>query len=150
MNSLTLCQGRREKAERIKDLGTPIRLAGKALAVVVSDGNAWIGENTAVAKKLDLEVDQQIGHNLHLTQTQSGKVLQIYRGHTGPVSALTLFKGPDQQQILVTGSWDKVESRRPVRSSRTQTYILDDQALGHKGLTASILFLLLNCSRQRN
>jgi hypothetical protein len=43
------------KAEKIKDLGSPIQLAGIALAIVLLNGCAWIGENTHVAKKIDLE-----------------------------------------------------------------------------------------------
>ncbi|KAJ7582589.1 WD40-repeat-containing domain protein [Mycena floridula] len=86
---LVLDQTRKIKSERIKTLGDPIQLAGKALAISISDGYAWIGENTTVAKKLDLE---------------SGKVIQIYKGHNGPVSALAVLH---QQKILITGSWDK-------------------------------------------
>ena len=49
-------QSRKEKAERTKTLGEPIELSGKALAIEVRDGVAWIGENTNVIRKLDLEV----------------------------------------------------------------------------------------------
>ncbi len=49
-------QLRKEKAERTKMLGEPIELPGKALAIEVRDGVAWIAENTNVIRKLDLEV----------------------------------------------------------------------------------------------
>ena len=49
-------KARKEKAERIKDRGSPIEIPGKALAIEVRDGVAWIAENTTVIRKLDLEV----------------------------------------------------------------------------------------------
>lgn len=52
-------QSRKEKAERTKTLGEPIELAGKALAIEVRDGVAWVAENTKVIRKLDLEVSPQ-------------------------------------------------------------------------------------------
>ena len=50
-----LLQTRKDKAERIKDLGWPIETTGKALAIEVRDSIAWIAENTTVVRKLDLE-----------------------------------------------------------------------------------------------
>ncbi len=49
-------QARKEKAERVKTLGEPVELPGKALAIEIHDGIAWVGENTTVVRKLDLEV----------------------------------------------------------------------------------------------
>jgi hypothetical protein len=49
-------QTRKEKAERIKSLGEPIELPGKALAFEIYNNVAWIAENTTVVRKLDLEV----------------------------------------------------------------------------------------------
>ena len=56
--SLTRChrQARKDKAERTKDVGSPIEIAGKALAIQVRGNVAWIAENTTVIRKLDLEV----------------------------------------------------------------------------------------------
>lgn len=44
------------KSEKIKSLGSPIQLSGIALAIRLRNGNAWIAENTAIARKIDLEV----------------------------------------------------------------------------------------------
>lgn len=55
-DQLACTQARKEKAERIKTLGDPLELQGKALAIEVHDGVAWIAENTHVVRKVDLEV----------------------------------------------------------------------------------------------
>ncbi|KAK2467057.1 hypothetical protein APHAL10511_001315 [Amanita phalloides] len=92
---LALEHARKTKAERTKDLGRPIQLAGKALALHIRNGHAWIAENTHTAKKIDLE---------------SAKTLQVYKGHTGPVTCLAFcdkVKGSGDGKILITGSWDQ-------------------------------------------
>jgi hypothetical protein len=38
---------------------------------------------------------------------QSNKTLQLYRGHTGPVTAMTICPS-SPEYMLITGSWDKV------------------------------------------
>lgn len=42
---------------------------------------------------------------------QTGKTLKIYKGHTGPLTALAFCgakPGSSDGDILITGSWDKV------------------------------------------
>ncbi|KIY65208.1 WD40 repeat-like protein [Cylindrobasidium torrendii FP15055 ss-10] len=82
---------RKEKAERTKDIGDPIQLPGKALDVHLLGNDAWIAENTTVIRRLNLE---------------SGKTLQIYRGHTGPVTSIAFFED-DGTKMLLSGSWDQ-------------------------------------------
>ncbi|KAF7338650.1 WD40 repeat-like protein [Mycena venus] len=92
---LVLGEARRQKSERTKNLGEPIQLPGKALAIQIHGGYAWVAENTTVARKLDLE---------------TGNTLQIYRGHTGPVTSIAFcHKDPSARDgsVLITGSWDK-------------------------------------------
>ncbi|KAF8350865.1 WD40-repeat-containing domain protein [Amanita rubescens] len=92
---LALEHARKIKAERTKDLGLPIQLPGKALSLHIRNGCAWIAENTHVAKKIDLE---------------SGKTLQVYKGHAGPVTCLAFCdkeKGSGDGKTLITGSWDQ-------------------------------------------
>ncbi|KAI1796015.1 WD40 repeat-like protein [Ganoderma leucocontextum] len=92
---LRLEQSRKDKAQRIKDLGSPIEIAGKALAIEVRENVAWIAENTTVVRKLDLE---------------TGKTLQLFKGHTAPVTSLAFVDrvpGSGKGDLLVTGSWDK-------------------------------------------
>ncbi|RDB20998.1 hypothetical protein Hypma_011422 [Hypsizygus marmoreus] len=94
-SQLILDDARRQKAERIKTVGSPIQLSGKALAMCVQGSYVWIAENTAVARKVDLE---------------SGKTLQLYKGHTGPVTTLAFcdkVSGSGDGKILITGSWDQ-------------------------------------------
>ncbi|KAF7295271.1 WD40 repeat-like protein [Mycena indigotica] len=88
---LELTEARRQKAERTKDIGEPIQLAGKALALQVYKGYGWLAENTTVARKMDLE---------------TGKTLQIYKGHTGPATSLAFYE-KESKDYLLTGSWDK-------------------------------------------
>ncbi|TFK25076.1 WD40 repeat-like protein [Coprinopsis marcescibilis] len=95
-------RARRDKAAVLKDIGEPIELPGKALAIEVQGNSAWIAENTTVVKKLDLE---------------SGKVLQIYKGHTAPVTCIA-FYNPDRK-LLISGSWDKT-----IRVWDTKTKVL--------------------------
>ncbi|KAF8905995.1 WD40-repeat-containing domain protein [Gymnopilus junonius] len=96
---LVIEQARKEKAERLKTLGEPLELSGKALALEIKDGYAWIAENTSRIRKLDLE---------------SGKTLQFYKGHTGPVTSLAFcdrIVGSGDQEILITGSWDNTKQQ---------------------------------------
>lgn len=51
-----LLQARKDKAGRTKDVGSPIAITGKALAIEVRGNVAWIAENTTVIRKLSLEV----------------------------------------------------------------------------------------------
>ena len=51
-----MSQARKTKAEKTKDLGQPIQLAGVALDLHIEDHFAWIAENTQVIRKVDLEV----------------------------------------------------------------------------------------------
>ncbi|KXN90506.1 hypothetical protein AN958_04178 [Leucoagaricus sp. SymC.cos] len=86
------------KAERLKDIGKPINLQGKALGLIIKDGVAWIAESTSIVKKVDLE---------------TGKTLQIYKGHSAPVATLAFCDkvvGSGDEKILITGSWDKPAS----------------------------------------
>ncbi|EJF65725.1 WD40 repeat-like protein [Dichomitus squalens] len=92
---LRLEQSRKDKAERIKDLGSPIEITGKALAVHIRDNVAWIAENTTVVRKLDLE---------------TGKTLRLFRGHAAPVTSLAFVDrvpGSGKGDLLITSSWDK-------------------------------------------
>ncbi|KAF8163135.1 WD40-repeat-containing domain protein [Crassisporium funariophilum] len=92
---LVLDAARKEKAKRTKTLGDPIELPGKALAIEIQDGVAWIAENTTVVRKVDLE---------------TGKHLPAFKGHLGPVTTLAFCDrkpGTGDHEILISGSWDK-------------------------------------------
>ncbi|KAK0210337.1 WD40-repeat-containing domain protein [Desarmillaria ectypa] len=92
---LILDHSRKEKAERTKDLGSPLQLPGKALAVEILGNDAWIAENTTIVRRLALE---------------TGKTLQVYRGHTGPVTSIAFFEtggSSGARKLVISGSWDK-------------------------------------------
>jgi len=95
---LILEESRRQKAKKTKSLGSPIDIPGKALGIEIRKNTAWIAENTGVVRKVDLE---------------TGKTLQLFRGHSAPLTCLTFFdkvQGSGAGDVLVTGSWDKVTS----------------------------------------
>ncbi|KAI6110140.1 WD40-repeat-containing domain protein [Pisolithus sp. B1] len=88
-SELAITEARKQKAERTKLFGSPIQLGGKAIDVVVEGNAIWIAENTHIAKKIDLE---------------------IYRGHTAPVTCLAFYREDHDthgSQLLITGSWDQ-------------------------------------------
>ncbi|TDL27266.1 WD40 repeat-like protein [Rickenella mellea] len=92
-SDLALEDARKLKSERTKNLGSPIDVPGKPLELIISDDHVWCAESGFVARKLDLE---------------SGKLLQVFKGHTGPVTTLQLFPSPQSNNpMLITGSWDK-------------------------------------------
>jgi len=92
---LKLDLARKQKAEKHKDVGDPISLPGVPLDVKIRGDYAWVAESTHAARKVDL---------------QTGKTLQLYKGHSGPVTSLVFCdKVPDSrdEKLLITGSWDK-------------------------------------------
>ncbi|CAL1704299.1 unnamed protein product [Somion occarium] len=112
---LVLEEARRAKAEKTKDLGSPIKLSGLALAIQVRGNHAWIAENTSVIRKIDLE---------------TGKTLQVFRGHTAPATSLAFYEkvpGSGDDGILISGSWDKtinvwdVETKQLISSTPAHT-----------------------------
>ncbi|KAF9458632.1 WD40-repeat-containing domain protein [Collybia nuda] len=121
---LALDEARKEKSIRTKKLGSPIQLMGKALAIHVRGNHVWIAENTAIARKLDLE---------------SGKTLQIYKGHTGPLTSLAFcdrVPGSGDDEILITGSWDQ-----SIKLWDTQTKELVSSTDAHTDFVKSLLVL---------
>ncbi|KAL1746961.1 WD40-repeat-containing domain protein [Schizophyllum fasciatum] len=87
-------EARRRKAEETKDLGEPITLKGVALDFKVIGNDAWVAENSHKILKLNLE---------------TGKILQVYSGHGGPVTSIAFADGSSTSGngILISGSWDK-------------------------------------------
>ncbi|KIY43660.1 WD40 repeat-like protein [Fistulina hepatica ATCC 64428] len=89
---LAINENRWKKSKQTKALGSPIKLTGIALDIKISDGQAWIAENTTVVKQIDLE---------------TGKTVKSYRGHIAPVTCLEFYSPKPGTLILLTGSWDK-------------------------------------------
>jgi len=86
---LALDEARQEKATRTKDRGSPIELASKPIKIEVQGGNLWTAESGGFARKYSLS---------------TGKLLETYKGHFGPVTCLAFYPST---KYLFTGSWDK-------------------------------------------
>ncbi|KDN50599.1 hypothetical protein RSAG8_01097, partial [Rhizoctonia solani AG-8 WAC10335] len=85
-------EARVKKAERTKHIGNPLELKGKVIRLVVRDGEAWTAESGSVVRRLNLV---------------TGKSIQVYRGHTGPITCLAFFKPGGDRTILLSGAWDQ-------------------------------------------
>ncbi|CAE6446631.1 hypothetical protein ACGC1H_002903 [Rhizoctonia solani] len=85
-------EARARKAERTKHIGNPLELKGKVIRLVVRNGEAWTAESGSVVRRINLV---------------TGKSVQVYRGHTGPVTCLAFFKPESDRTILLSGAWDQ-------------------------------------------
>ncbi|KAL1947691.1 hypothetical protein VTO73DRAFT_13415 [Trametes versicolor] len=121
---LLLEKARKDKAGRTKDVGSPIAITGKALAIEVRGNVAWIAENTTVIRKLSLE---------------TGKTLQLFKGHTAPVTSLAFVDrdaGSGKADLLVTGSWD-----RTIKVWNAETKELISSTPGHADFVKALLVI---------
>jgi len=67
------------------------------LAIEIRGDYAWVAESTHITRKVDL---------------LTGKTVQLYKGHSGPVTSLAFcdrVPGSGDRNLLITGAWDKVE-----------------------------------------
>ncbi|KAH7341883.1 WD40-repeat-containing domain protein [Rhizoctonia solani] len=85
-------EARARKAGRTKHIGNPLELKGKVIRLAVRDGEAWTAESGSVLRRINL---------------LTGKSIQVYRGHTGPVTCLAFFKPESDRTILLSGAWDQ-------------------------------------------
>ncbi|KAF8590437.1 WD40 repeat-like protein [Ramaria rubella] len=127
-------QARQEKAQRTKSLGSPLELPGKILGLKVRGPDAWTAESGHVVRRLSLE---------------SETTLQLYKGHTGPVTCLA-FREPD---VLFTGSWDQVSpaclcttdqlnlNRQTIRTWRMADKSLLSSTLAHSDFVKTLLVI---------
>lgn len=86
---------RKQKAELYKDVGEPISLPGVPIDIKIRGNYAWVAGSWHTAHKINL---------------QTGKTVQVYKGHSGPVTSLVFYdKIPSSgdENLLITGSWDK-------------------------------------------
>ncbi|CAE6479167.1 unnamed protein product [Rhizoctonia solani] len=85
-------EARARKAERTKHIGSPLELKGKVIRLVIRDGEAWTAESGSIVRRINLV---------------TGKLVQVYRGHTGPVTCLAFFEPEGDRTILLSGAWDQ-------------------------------------------
>ncbi|CAE6385046.1 unnamed protein product [Rhizoctonia solani] len=86
-------EARAKKAERTKHIGNPVELKGKVIRLTVRGGEAWTAESGSILRRVNLV---------------TGKSVQIYKGHTGPVTCLAFFEPDSDRTILLSGAWDQV------------------------------------------
>jgi len=94
------------------------------LGIQIRGGHAWIADNTAVAREIDLE---------------TGKTLKTFNGHAGPLAALAFCdkeSGSGEDDILITGSWDKT-----IKLWNAQTGELLSSTEAHTDFVKSLLVL---------
>ncbi|KZT69040.1 WD40 repeat-like protein [Daedalea quercina L-15889] len=121
---LILQESRKRKAERTKTLGSPIETPGKALGIEIRGNEAWIAENTTVARVVDLE---------------TGKTVHLFRGHTAPLTCLAFFTGnftPGSGDVMVTGSWDNT-----IKLWNTDTKALISSTDAHSDFVKALLVI---------
>src|SRR6266478_1655927 len=56
---------------------------------------------------------ESVRRDVHILLMQTGKTVQLYKGHSGPVTSLVFYdtvSGSGDENLLITGSWDKVGS----------------------------------------
>ncbi|KAI0282189.1 WD40-repeat-containing domain protein [Russula aff. rugulosa BPL654] len=95
---LKLDLARKEKAEKYKDVGEPIVLSGAPMDIKIRGNYAWVAASSHTAHKINL---------------QTGKTVQLYKGHSGPVTSLVFYdkiSGSGDENLLITGSWDKTKT----------------------------------------
>jgi len=75
--------------------------------------------------------------NSNTPADQTGRTLQIYRGHLGPVTTLAFCDkvyGSGDGKILITGSWDQVFQFTFVQIATCWHECLDHQVVGHRSM----------------
>ncbi|CAE7133482.1 unnamed protein product [Rhizoctonia solani] len=114
-------EARTRKAERTKHIGSPVELKGKVIRLVVRDGEAWTAESGSVVRRTNLV---------------TGKSVQVYRGHTGPVTCLAFFKPESDRTILLSGAWDQT-----IKAWDTETGNLLSTTKAHSDFLKTLLVI---------
>ncbi|KAL7414927.1 WD40-repeat-containing domain protein [Mrakia frigida] len=118
--------GRALKLERTKALGDPIKVTSRPLAMEVRGDECWTAES---------------GFSLRRMNLKTGKTLQLYKGHTGPVTCLAFWDVPATKEtparhLMFSGSWDK-----SIRLWDTETATLVSSTTTHTDFLKTILVL---------
>ncbi|EGF76691.1 hypothetical protein BATDEDRAFT_36210 [Batrachochytrium dendrobatidis JAM81] len=106
---------RKEKQIQFGSKGFPLQLPSKVLAMELvqcldqdtSNQDIKEGEREWIPKGVCAYVGES-GHVARKINLQSGAMIRVFKGHSGPVTSLAILydtKGKDS--ILFTGSWDK-------------------------------------------
>ncbi|KAH9981511.1 WD40-repeat-containing domain protein [Lactifluus volemus] len=119
---LKLDLARTQKAERYKDVGDPISLPGVPIDIKIRGDYAWVAVSSHTARKVDLK---------------TGKTVQLYKGHLGPVTSLAFcdrVPGSGDESLLITGSWDKT-----IKIWDTDTKEVISSTLAHTDFVKTLL-----------
>ncbi|KAF9072944.1 WD40 repeat-like protein [Rhodocollybia butyracea] len=103
-SQLEIADTRLQKSRRLKNVGDPLQLPGKALAIEVIGNDAWIAENTTVARKIDLVVDSR---QILITGAwdNTKELISSTDAHLDFVKSLLVIPSVN---LLVSGSSDKI------------------------------------------
>nr|KAJ3419661.1 hypothetical protein HK105_006692 [Polyrhizophydium stewartii] len=122
---IELQRARKEKERRFGARGRPLQLPSKVLALelvqppsVVVPDSAQLLDQAAADGANGLQELQEIevswayvgesGHVARKVDLETGAVLGVFRGHTGPVTSLAVaYDARGRDAALFTGSWDK-------------------------------------------
>ncbi|KAJ3415211.1 cop9 signalosome complex subunit [Chytridiales sp. JEL 0842] len=130
---IALQKAKEEKKAKLtaSPLGNPISVPSKILDLHVIHPRSNRLDNTlaslslasADAKDSDASSSgfaftAESGHVARRINLKTGKQTTVYKGHTGPVTCLTVSHSPEtgKEEFLYTGSWDKTIRKWNVRS----------------------------------
>ncbi|QRV74753.1 Katanin p80 WD40 repeat-containing subunit B1 [Ceratobasidium sp. AG-Ba] len=111
---------RAQKAAKTKNLGNPIELKGKVIRLAILDGDAWTAESGGVVRRVNLV---------------TRKSLQVFKGHTGPVTCLAFFP-VGGKTLLLSGSWDQT-----IRAWDAETGALVSTTKAHSDFLKTLLVI---------
>jgi len=85
---------------------------------------AWVAGSSHTAHKIDLQTE---------------KTVQLYKGHSGPVTSLVFYdkiSGSGDENLLITGSWDKT-----IKIWDTDTKTMISSTLAHSDFVKTLLVM---------
>ncbi|KAJ3343006.1 hypothetical protein HDU93_000176 [Gonapodya sp. JEL0774] len=81
------------KAKNLKNAGSPIKVGGKVLSLVLVENDIFVAESSGIVRRLN----------------QDGTTKATLKGHKGPVTCIAIEKDVQSEHAVHawTGSWDK-------------------------------------------
>ncbi|KAJ3333886.1 hypothetical protein HDU76_001802 [Blyttiomyces sp. JEL0837] len=128
---LAIRQARAQKMTKtdLQKAGNPIKVTSKVLAFLLLSNP--FGNESSVEEGKDKEKNGdeagsvyafvgESGHVARKMNLTTGKSIRLYKGHTGPVTSLTVqYSSNGKDEFLYTGSWDKTIRKWSVETGET-------------------------------